>query len=110
LLSDFLFGQETVDGIAHDLAWYTARMGGPEARAAWCEQVAAVGAREVLEVARRWLTPEAATVVAVDRKLKPRDLQRAVREGLGRWVAPSPARRRADVVHRTLDNGVRLVV
>lgn len=110
LLSDFLFGHETVDGIAHDLAWYTARMGSPDARAAWCEQIAAVDAAQVLEVARRWLAPESGTVVVVDKQLRARDLQRAVAEAHRRWVAPTTRRAPAGIVRRTLDNGVRLVV
>lgn len=110
LVSDFLFSHETVDGIAHDLAWYTARMGSPEAREAWLEQIRRVGAAEVLDVARRWLRPEAVTVVAVDKTLSPSELRKAVERGHGRWTTRAATARPPQTLERTLANGVRMVV
>lgn len=58
LLADFLFAEETVDGIAYDTAWYTAAFGGPEAREAHSRALATVTPDDVKRVVATWLTPE----------------------------------------------------
>lgn len=78
LLTDLLFGQETVDGIAHDLAWYTARKGSVAARDAYRQALCSVSPGDVDRVAREWLRPERAQVVAVDSGISARELRAAV--------------------------------
>lgn len=55
LLADMLFAEETTDGVAHDLVWFTANHGTPDARARWRSALAAVTPERVQQVARRWL-------------------------------------------------------
>jgi zinc protease len=65
LIADQLFADETVEGLASDLLWYHIRRGGWEARRIHRAARAAVGAMEVRDATRRWLTPEQTSVVAV---------------------------------------------
>jgi zinc protease len=55
LLADMLFEEETTDGVAHDLVWFTAHHGSPDARQHWRDTLASVTAEHVQEVAQRWL-------------------------------------------------------
>lgn len=110
LVSDFLFSHETVDGIAHDLAWYAARMGSPAARETWREQLAAVTTADVTRAARTWLTAEHANLVAVDRQLSEDTLKRAFTDGRKRWHIVRGKPRIGEVHRYALKNGVRIVV
>ncbi len=78
LLTDLLFAHETVDGIAHDLAWYTAHKGSVDARDAYRQALCAVTAKDVHRVAKEWLQPDLAQVVAVDSDLSTKDLRSAI--------------------------------
>ena len=55
LLADMLFAEETTDGVAHDLVWFTAHHGSPDARQRWRDTLASVTAEHVQQVAQRWL-------------------------------------------------------
>ena len=66
ILADFLFSAETSDGVAHDLAWWTARYGKPAAQGAYRDRVAAVSAADVRRVAERWLPLDRAVVCILD--------------------------------------------
>jgi zinc protease len=104
MLADQLFAQETVDGLAHDLAWYTARKGSPQAQARHLEAIRAVSPADVHRVARTWLKPDRAHIVAVDSSLSTEALRRACK------TAPTPAPRpRKGVVSETI-NGARISV
>ncbi len=76
-LADFLFSEETVDGRAHDAAWFMATMGDPLAQRAYRAALAAVTAADVRRVARRWLDPADATIISLDKALTERDLAEA---------------------------------
>lgn len=78
ILADMLFEDEGVDGAAHDLAWYTARWGAPEARDRHRIAISAVTPRQVTEAARAWLDPARVTAVVLDRRANPKRLARAV--------------------------------
>ncbi|MCB9687324.1 MAG: insulinase family protein [Alphaproteobacteria bacterium] len=80
-LCDLLFGQETVDGKAADLAWWTARSGDPRGDLAFRAAVAAVTPEDVARVARAWLRPELARIVVIDKKTNARKLTRALERG-----------------------------
>jgi zinc protease len=80
ILADFLFGSETVDGVAHDLAWYTAHHGAPEARGRYRDAVAAVTAEDVRRVARAWLSPDRVTAIVLDQRVNEKRLSAALRE------------------------------
>lgn len=102
--ADFLFGAETVDGLAHDAAWYLARYGDPLAETRYRDAVRAVEPAHLREAARRWLRPEDAFVRVLDRDPK------VVRK-LERRAAPAVAAGpRRDGATATLANGTRIVV
>ncbi|MCB9678836.1 MAG: insulinase family protein [Alphaproteobacteria bacterium] len=65
VLAELLYSAETVDGVAHDLAWFTARRGGPEAREDWRAAVAAVEAADVQRLVRSLGEP---TITVLDPK------------------------------------------
>jgi len=104
MLADQLFAQETVDGLAHDLAWYTARAGGPEAQRLHRQALRAVTPSDVNRVARKWLQPTSAHVVAVDRGLSTRALRTACRPA----PRPTPQPRKG-VIEGSI-NGARVFV
>jgi len=106
-LADFLFGAETVDGIAHEAAWYTARMGDPDAREAYRASIAAVTTEQVRRVARSWLSPDRCIVVALDRHLPPAKLEQRVGEKRVDAGAIVPS---LQPIHTVLSNGTTLWV
>jgi zinc protease len=104
LLADRLFAHETAEGVAADLAWNLARMGDPRADEVYAGQLAAVTARQVREVARRWLRPERMQLVVLDRSLDVRRVRNAVRKLL------RPAKRAAaSGPYSEVVRGVRIV-
>lgn len=96
LLTDQLYSDETVDGIATDLAYWVATAGRAEAQHAYRAAIAAVSAEDVARVVRTWLDPERVVVVATE--AAPRRA-RAVR----RPEPPGPTR-------VTRDNGATVVM
>jgi zinc protease len=106
-LADFLFGAETVDGIAHDAAWFTARMGDPEARDAYRAAIAAVTTEQIRRVARTWLSPERCVVVALDRHLPSAELEQITQD---QRVRPAPAATSFQPVRTVFGNGATLWV
>ena len=103
ILSDMLFAQETVDGVAHDLVTYGMLDGDPGARRRHRNALAAVSHDDVREVARRYLTRDAMQTVVLDRKLDPPKLRRALRPS-------KPRSRGAEPKQTVLDNGATLWV
>lgn len=104
LLTDLLFGHETVEGRAHDLGWYGLRTADPLGGQRYAEAVAQVGPQEVHHAAR-WLAPERAVMGLLDATLSPgagRRLTRARR--------PVSARHPHQPVHLELSSGARLVI
>jgi zinc protease len=55
LVTERLFAAESVESVAHDLAWFTGRAGTPAARDTWYDELAAVTPAQVRDAARRWL-------------------------------------------------------
>ncbi|MBW2253090.1 MAG: insulinase family protein [Deltaproteobacteria bacterium] len=106
-LADFLFGAETVDGIAHDAAWYTAKMGDPDAREAYRASIAAVTTQQVRHVARTWLSPDRCIVVALDRHLPRPELEQCV---LDRRVHSAPLVPSFQPIRTVFANGATLWV
>lgn len=106
ILSDRLFAHETAEGVAADLAWNVARMHDPRADEVYAGKIAAVTAAQVRDVARRWLRPEVLQLVVLDRTLKVRELQGALKKLLAPR-APSPAPSARAGVERV--HGVRIV-
>ena len=58
VLADFLFGAETVDGVAHDAAWYSSYLGSPEMREVYRQRLNDVSAADVQRVANAYLHPK----------------------------------------------------
>ncbi len=69
ILSDQLFAAETADGVAGELAWFSAHHGNPDARERYRAAVAAVTPADVARVARDWLDPSRLQAVMIDREL-----------------------------------------
>ncbi|MEZ4316494.1 MAG: pitrilysin family protein [Myxococcota bacterium] len=63
VLSEILYTAETVDGVAHDLAWHVGRHGTLDTRERWRSVVSAVTAEDVQRVARTLGTP---TITVLD--------------------------------------------
>ena len=63
VLADFLFGAETVDGVAHDAAWYSSYLGSPEMREVYRQRLNDVSAADVQRVANAYLHPKVRTLV-----------------------------------------------
>src|SRR5690606_2272559 len=82
-LADFLFSEETVDGLADDAAWSTAQFGDPTARDAYRAALAGVTVADLRRVARRWLDPADAIIVSLDRALTERELAEAAQRPAG---------------------------
>lgn len=51
LLADHAYASESVDAVAHDLVWFTAREGGPDGREAWNRKLALVDTDAVTRLA-----------------------------------------------------------
>ncbi len=107
ILADDLFMHETVDGLAHDLAWNLVRLGDPLAGEEHRRRVAAVTAADVRRVARTWLRPDNCAAVVVDRDVKPKQLQALMQGSKG---AVARARKPSGVVKHVLDNGATILV
>jgi zinc protease len=88
LLADWLFAEETVDGLAYDLAWYATQYGDPSVRRAARDRLAAVTVDDVRRAAARWLTREDVRLAAVDPKTSARQYQHA----LDKYRHPKPGR------------------
>jgi zinc protease len=93
ILADMLFETETVDGIAHDLCFYTCRYGAPEARDRYQDGLRGVQATDVARVARRWLGRENFALAAVDGAVSARQLRDAASRGRAAPGLPSAAQR-----------------
>lgn len=103
LLADYLFAEETVDGIAQGLAWYTAHLGSPHARDQQRAALEAVQPHDVSRAVRRWLTPDRVTIGALD--------EHAHDEALLNALRPAAATtRRREPVHKVRENGARLLI
>lgn len=103
ILTERVFGRETVDGRANTLAFNLERFGSADAWQAYDAAVRAVDARAALRAGRAWLTPEAEVGVA----LLPDELSVA----FGPAAAPPPPRpARSGVERIVLDNGIRLLL
>ncbi|MBT3219253.1 MAG: insulinase family protein, partial [Proteobacteria bacterium] len=101
VLADFLFASETTDGVAHDMLWYTARFGEPEARWRYRNALAAVTAEDIARVARKWLGTENCTVGMICRDVKQDVLQDRISA-----IRQRPRRRQSkEPVRRVFDNG-----
>jgi zinc protease len=57
VLADFLFAEETMDSVAHDAAWYTARLGSPGARERYRQLLAETTTQDIQRVAQTYLSP-----------------------------------------------------
>ena len=110
--ADFLFGAETVDGLAHDAAWYFARYGDPAADLRYREAVRAVEPAHLRDVARRWLRREDAHVLVLDADPKSKRRLDRVAEALDAAApdAPRTTSARPGVTTATLKNGLKIVV
>lgn len=91
LLADLLFTRETTDGLAGDLAWATARAGGPDGTATYRAALQRITPADVARVAARYLDPERAQIVVIDRTLD-QDRLSAVVQGA---PVPGPATKRS---------------
>ena len=102
--ADRLFRLETVDGLAHEAAWYTARFGSPEAEDQYYGSVAAVTLPDVLRVARTWLRRDQLALSCLDANTEKKAVQR--------WLRPPPVKHRTapKLWRKVLDNGVTLLV
>jgi zinc protease len=82
VLGDFLFARETMDSVAHDDAWYTARMGSATAREAYRQRLANTTGIDIQRVARTYLSPRKCAVAyqcpGLDKESVHRFLQRAL--------------------------------
>ncbi len=99
---DALFDHETVDGIAQDLCWATARAGGPEARANHLARVAQVTPEDVASVTRRHLDPSRAVIGVLDERMRSASWKRASRP-----LSPYAAATRPVAGERTV-HGIRV--
>ena len=106
ILADYLFAAETVDGAAHDLAWYTARTGDPYGGEAHRRAVSNVTASDVARVARTWLVPENRTTVVLDRDVSAELVQEKATRPAPR---PRPSRPPGPV-RFVADNGATLLI
>ena len=107
MMAQLWFDHETVDGLAADAAWFTARYGSPDAAVAHRKALAALQPEDVYEAAARWLNPAEAAVVVTDPELPPRALPRAWKRATTQSDRPEPDG--SPHVIR-LDNGARIAV
>lgn len=107
MLAQLWFDHETVDGLAGDAAWYTARYGSPDAAEAHRRLLAAVQPDEVVAAAQRWLDPERAVVVVADPDLAETTLPRAWRKARAPRATPRPT---GEPTVTRLESGARIVV
>ena len=75
ILTDLWFASETSHGVAAELAWSAARLGDPDALAAFRLAIQRVTASDVQRVAQRWLDQAHAQLVVLDRGLGPTALK-----------------------------------
>jgi len=121
LESDFVYRRETVQGQARQLGYFLTLFDDPDFDRRYLDGLAGVTRQDLLDVARRYLRPEALSVVLLgstaDAALPTAEQIRALCEQLDRpeqkpsVSVPSPAARKdAPVSVTTLNNGVRLLV
>lgn len=103
LLSDMLFGDETSEGAAQELAWYTACFGDPTAKRTQRDALAAVTPADVARVARTWIRREATVLGVLDPHVSAPMLQPVLRGRAPLHRADQP------LTHRT-EAGVRVLV
>ncbi len=65
--ADLWFGAETAHGVASELAWSVARTGRLDAQQRYLDAIRQVTAQDVHRVAARWMSPDQAHVVVLDR-------------------------------------------
>ncbi len=99
ILTEMAFSSESVDNVAHDLAYYTARHGDPDGADAYRTAIAAVTPADVHRVAAQIFDPARVTVVVLDRKVAPQRLARVVAS------APTPPVRKYEPVRHVFENG-----
>ena len=105
VLHDLLFHEETVDSVASDVAWYSARTGSHEGRAAWRAALAAVRPEDVRRVARTWMSIDRCQAVVGGRTANVKGVGEALtRAALGGSSRPTPSLAEAEI------SGVRVVV
>jgi zinc protease len=99
LVADFLFGAETVEGLATDLLWYASMYGDAEARDRHRDALHAVTPADVERAVTAWLPRDRAVVGVIDRSVTEAQLKRsqrgaarparaAVGSGPHTWVHP----------------------
>lgn len=99
ILTEMAFSSESVDNVAHDLAYYTARHGDPNGADAYRTAIAAVTPADVHRVALQVFDPARVTAVVLDRKVAPQRLTRVVAS------APTPPVRKYEPVRHVFENG-----
>jgi zinc protease len=77
LLADLRFTRETTEGVSAEHVFWLARTGSPHGGEAWKRAIAAVEPEDVARVTERWLDPDRAVRVVIDRALDRRTLERA---------------------------------
>ncbi|MCB9762295.1 MAG: insulinase family protein [Alphaproteobacteria bacterium] len=108
ILSLRLFTAETVDGRAHENAWYEAFFGDPAAAQRYRAALEAVTAADVRRVAAQYLRPERCTLGALlpEAEAEPA----AVRQAASLSRRPALPKARPAVHRRVLDSGLTLLV
>ena len=78
ILTDLWFAAESSHGVAAELAWSAARLGDPAALVAYKQAVEQVTPEQVQTAAARWMNPDAAQIVVLDKTAKEPALRREI--------------------------------
>src|SRR5690606_26050202 len=102
LAADGVYQRETVEGLARRLGYWTTMVGDADFEEEYQRRVHEVTAEDVQRVAKRYLAPENATVVALAPKgqealVEPASLVESLREGLAPKARAKVSRKRDEV-------------
>jgi zinc protease len=114
LAADGIYQRETVEGLARRLGYWNAMVCDPGFEEVYQARIAAVSADDVMRVARRYLRPEAATVVALAPKgqealVEPARLLERLKRGLAP-ATPANARPKRERGLIQLPGGGRVIL